>query len=379
MLLRRYRTVEAIFTAGHTPKATNVGAAIQGFSVRMMSALAVMPHPVCGSILRAPLPGVQPNGCACICAGWYDRAQSIWDSGNAITPRQLVLPLDVHSGRQARQLGVLDRQSDDWRAAMELTTACRTLCPEDPARYDYAFFGLGVNGRPTGSRDAAHSGRVMERPEHPTLGIIIPVHNEEPVLPQLLSTFGGGGILGCRLQCYSLTMAAKTDPWAFFRNPAARTRTTRALACPETSDTTLQSRQGYVTAGEMPLRCWTRICKTRPNWSLTSSKKWREGYDVVYGIRQDRKESLPLRFAYWAFYFLLNRVANVHIPRDAGLFALMDRRVVAVLNEMPEHNRYLPGLRGWAGFKQTGIPYSRPARQAGETSWNVRRLTAFGA
>ena len=147
MLLRRYRTVEAIFTAGHTPKATNVGAAIQGFSVRMMSALAVMPTRMWKHLAR-PAAGSAAKR-LCMYLRWMVRPGPV-DLGlwNAITPRQLVLPLDVHSGRQARQLGVLDRQSDDWRAAMELTTACRTLCPGDPARYDYAFFGLGVNGGP---------------------------------------------------------------------------------------------------------------------------------------------------------------------------------------------------------------------------------------
>ncbi|NNF03221.1 MAG: DUF2400 family protein, partial [Rhodothermales bacterium] len=59
---------------------------------------------------------------------------------------ELLLPLDVHSGRQARAVGLLNRKSNDWKAVIEITEACRRLSPEDPARYDFAFFGAGSAG-----------------------------------------------------------------------------------------------------------------------------------------------------------------------------------------------------------------------------------------
>ena len=104
-------------------------------------------------------------------------------------------------------------------------------------------------------------------------------------------------------------------------------------------------------------------------------EKWREGYDVVYGIRANRKESWFLRTCYSSFYHLLEKSANILIPRDAGDFALMDRKVVDVLNTLPEHNRFVRGLRGWVGFRQTGVKYARPARHAGKPSYNMKRLT----
>ena len=67
----------------------------------------------------------------------------IW---RTIRPDQLILPLDVHAGRQARALGMLERKQDDWRAALELTANCKALCPNDPSKYDYAFFGAGAYG-----------------------------------------------------------------------------------------------------------------------------------------------------------------------------------------------------------------------------------------
>jgi uncharacterized protein (TIGR02757 family) len=81
----------------------------------------------------------------------------LWRS---LRPAQLVLPLDVHAGRQARVLGLLARPSDDWRAALELTAACRRLSAEDPARYDFAFFGAGVYGVPVEAPFTGESGFI---------------------------------------------------------------------------------------------------------------------------------------------------------------------------------------------------------------------------
>ena len=102
--------------------------------------------------------------------------------------------------------------------------------------------------------------------------------------------------------------------------------------------------------------------------------KWREGYDVVYGIRTNRKEGPFLRMAYALFYRILKKIANIDIPLDAGDFSLMDRAVVDQINAMPEHNRFIRGLRGWVGFRQIGLPYNRQARQAGAPKYNIYRL-----
>lgn len=97
-------------------------------------------------------------------------------------------------------------------------------------------------------------------------------------------------------------------------------------------------------------------------------EKWLGGYDVVYGVRVKRKESPFRQIAYKIFYRVFHQLAYVDIPLDAGDFALMDRKVVDVLNTLPERDRFLRGLRAWAGFKQTGVPYVRAARYAGEST-----------
>jgi glycosyltransferase involved in cell wall biosynthesis len=100
-------------------------------------------------------------------------------------------------------------------------------------------------------------------------------------------------------------------------------------------------------------------------------EKWREGYDVVYGTRVKREMSTITEFGYKAFYRVFQTVAYVRVPLDAGDFSLIDRSVMEVLNALPERDRFLRGLRAWAGFKQTGVPYVRPERMFGRSTNNL--------
>lgn len=103
-------------------------------------------------------------------------------------------------------------------------------------------------------------------------------------------------------------------------------------------------------------------------------KKLDEGYDVVYAIRKKRKENLIKRLAYSFFYRMLKSVANINIPLDSGDFCVMSKRVVKVLNSLPERNRFIRGLRSWVGFKQAGIEYERSARFAGESKYTLSKM-----
>lgn len=146
-LLREHGTIEDLF-ARHLPDGSaDVGPAIQGFSESIMTV-----HPETPLRLQKHLARPE-SGSACKRLNMYLRWMvrpgpvdlGIW---NQISTRQLMLPLDVHSGRQARGLDMLERKYNDWKACLELTEQCRTICPEDPSRYDFAFFGLGVHGKP---------------------------------------------------------------------------------------------------------------------------------------------------------------------------------------------------------------------------------------
>lgn len=102
--------------------------------------------------------------------------------------------------------------------------------------------------------------------------------------------------------------------------------------------------------------------------------KWEAGHEVVYAVRRRRTGNPFLKLSYWAFYRLLARLASLEIPLDSGDFCVLDRRVVAVINAMPERTRFLRGMRAWAGFRQTSIAYDRDSRQAGESKYSFRKL-----
>ena len=99
-----------------------------------------------------------------------------------------------------------------------------------------------------------------------------------------------------------------------------------------------------------------------------------KGFDVVYAQRIDRKEGWPLRFCYFLFYRCLTLFSNITMPLDAGDFALVSRRVIEELRRIPEHQRYLRGLRSWVGFRQIGIPVERSERLSGNSKYSFAKL-----
>jgi len=110
-------------------------------------------------------------------------------------------------------------------------------------------------------------------------------------------------------------------------------------------------------------------------------KKWLEGYDVVYGVRDKREMSRIWEAGYKAFYRLFQKLAYIRVPVDAGDFSLIDAKVVRVLVQLPERDRFIRGLRAWAGFRQIGVSYHRPERMFGRSTnnlWNNLRWARKG-
>jgi len=103
-------------------------------------------------------------------------------------------------------------------------------------------------------------------------------------------------------------------------------------------------------------------------------KVWETGPEVVYAIRSSRKEQFFYRSLFKGFYWIQHRLSGINQPLDAGIFCLLDRRVVTALKEMPERNRYFPGLRAYAGYQQVGIPVDRDARYAGTSRVSIPGL-----
>jgi glycosyltransferase involved in cell wall biosynthesis len=115
-----------------------------------------------------------------------------------------------------------------------------------------------------------------------------------------------------------------------------------------------------------------------PELILEMIERWKAGYQVVYAIRSERKgESWFKLMTAKLFYRIIYRITDVDIPVDTGDFRLMDERVVAVLKQMREHNRFIRGMTSWVGFKQTGVYYVRDVRHSGETKYPLRKMIRF--
>ena len=107
-------------------------------------------------------------------------------------------------------------------------------------------------------------------------------------------------------------------------------------------------------------------------------EKWREGYDVVYGKRKERKgETFFKKFTAKVFYRFLRSMTDVDIPVDTGDFRLIDRKVCEALKLVNERNRYIRGIISWLGFKQTGIEFVRDKRFAGTTKYPLKKMMKF--
>ncbi len=107
-------------------------------------------------------------------------------------------------------------------------------------------------------------------------------------------------------------------------------------------------------------------------------RRWEDGYEVVFAVKEKRKESAFKRAMFAGFYLLLGKLSSVEIPPNAGNFSLMDRSVVDAVNSMPEHHRYISGLRAYAGGRQTGVVFERAARHSGEPRQSPRKLFRMG-
>jgi glycosyltransferase involved in cell wall biosynthesis len=211
---------------------------------------------------------------------------------------------------------------------------------------------------------------------HPRVSVAIPVYNEEAVVSELLrrtlavlDTIPGGpheivladdGSSDGTLEI--LETAAREDDrlvvLSFSRNFGHQTALSAALD---------------QASGDVAVLMDADL-QDPPEAIPTLLDAYQQGYDVVYVKRVHRKESWWLRLCYYLFYRLLAALSSTQLPLDSGDFGLMSRRVIQEMRRMPEHHRYLRGLRTWVGFRQIGIPIERSARHAGRTKYNPFKL-----
>lgn len=218
--------------------------------------------------------------------------------------------------------------------------------------------------------------RPMARP---TLSLVLPIYNEEEVIPEL----------HVRLQEFLAQLGLPSE--VVFVNDGSKDRSMellRGIAKSEPRYRILSFARNFghqtaITAGIDYARGAAVVVmdadlQDPPEVVLQMVAKWREGYDVVYGKRGKREGEtwFKLFTAKW-FYRVFAAMIPIQVPLDTGDFRLMSRRVVVALRALRETHRFVRGMVAWVGFKQTAVIYDRPGRFAGETKYPLKKMLRF--
>ncbi|HRS96417.1 MAG TPA: glycosyltransferase family 2 protein [Candidatus Latescibacteria bacterium] len=207
------------------------------------------------------------------------------------------------------------------------------------------------------------------------ISVVIPCYNEEEVLPQLFARLGAAAeTWGEEYEILLVDDGSRDATWQLILEQHARDERWRGISFARNFGHQTAISAGIHYARGCAVILMDADLQDPPEQLHRFIAAWRDGNDVVYAIRATRKENILKRAAYKAFYRVLRRLASIEIPLDSGDFCLMDRKVVDVLNAMPERNRFVRGLRSWAGFRQLGLEYNRDARAAGEVKYTLRKL-----
>jgi len=213
----------------------------------------------------------------------------------------------------------------------------------------------------------------------PTYSLVVPAYNEEGVIEELVAHLG------------IVMDALDGDSEAILVDDGSRDRTWELMQQAAKADPRIRlvrlsrnfGHQLALTAGIDVSRGDAVIVldadlQDPPEVVLELVARWREGYDVVYAVREERHgETRFKRATAAAFYRGFNRISEVKVPLDAGDFRLVDRRALDVFEQMRESNRFVRGMFSWIGLLQIGVGYSRQDRFAGETKYPLRKMARF--
>jgi len=223
------------------------------------------------------------------------------------------------------------------------------------------------------------TGNLKPKPAYPLVSVVVPAYNEIENLPELY------------LQLSQVFDSMDADMEFLVVDDASTDQTLIWLREISLIDARVQyvsfsrnfGHQAAVTAGLQHASGEVVVVmdadlQDPPEVIPQMMERWREGFQVVMAKRIERTvDPLKKRFFAWAYYRMLTRLSTVKIPVDGGDFCLMDRVVIDTLNRLPERNRYVRGLRAWAGFKQTEQPFRRQERLFGKSKYSFLQSLAL--
>jgi polyisoprenyl-phosphate glycosyltransferase len=215
--------------------------------------------------------------------------------------------------------------------------------------------------------------------ERPTLSLVLPVYNEEPVIPELLKRLDEFlREVGVTWEVVFVNDGSKDRSFELLKAAAEQEKRFKLVSFARNFGHQYAITAGVDYAEGEAVVVMDADLQDPPSVVSEMLAKWREGYDVVYAVRAKREsEGIFKRATAAMFYRLLRYTAGVPIPVDTGDFRLMSRRVVLTLRSLREANRFVRGMVAWIGFKQTAVSYVRQGRFAGETHYPLKKMIRF--
>jgi dolichol-phosphate mannosyltransferase len=217
----------------------------------------------------------------------------------------------------------------------------------------------------------------------PTLTVVIPIFNEEEVLPELARRLREViAIWERQIASWEVVFVddgSQDESLKQLRELAAQEPRFKVLSFSRNFGHQMAITAGIDRAEGEAVVIMDADLQDPPEVVSEMISRWQEGYDVVYGVRTKRHgETLFKRLTAAVFYRVLRAMlGGVTIPADAGDFRLIGRPVVLAMRALRERHRFVRGMVAWVGFRQTAVYYARPARFAGETKYPLRKMVRF--
>jgi len=208
------------------------------------------------------------------------------------------------------------------------------------------------------------------------LSVVVPLYNEQEIVPQLCDRLLAAlPAVGCPFEIVAVDDGSRDQTRPLLVERAKAHPEFRIVCLSRNFGLQAAVAAGLANASGDVILLMDGDLQDPPELIPKLVDEWRNGAEVVFTTKRSRAETGLRRLAMDAFHKIYQRMADISLPLGAGNFSLIDRRALDVINQLPEHNRYLPGIRSWVGFKQVEFSFDRDARAAGEPRMSFKRLT----
>jgi polyisoprenyl-phosphate glycosyltransferase len=219
----------------------------------------------------------------------------------------------------------------------------------------------------------------MSTPSLPEYSLVVPIYNEAETIPELIRRLSElMGKLDGDAEVVLVDDGSSDGSYELMRAAREADSRFKLIRLSRNFGHQIAVTAGLDVAAGNAVIVMDADLQDPPEVALDLASRWREGYEVVYAVREGREGETPFKRATASlFYRLFRRMSDVDVPLDVGDFRLVDRRALDAFRSMRESNRYVRGMFSWIGYRQVGVPYRREERYAGETKYPLRKMLRF--